>query len=169
MDGDPPSASRGPTRGRRCYEGCTYRVEDCRGQRVPCRGRTRLHAPCRGAQADRLRTGSQGVASREKAECCNGPRLQLLLKGLSVLSTRRLPSLDWVPLSAVPQRHEHYEGATTSHPRNPNHLFGSLPGPTRFLRCSCSPLPALPGEWRLWWYAAGDPRFGALGLDCQRR
>src|SRR5215813_5439519 len=32
----------------------------------------------------------------------------------AVLSTRRPPSLDWVPMSSVPQRHQHYEGATTS-------------------------------------------------------
>src|SRR5262249_53582299 len=31
----------------------------------------------------------------------------------AVLSSRRPPSLDWVPASPVPQRHKHYEGATT--------------------------------------------------------
>src|SRR5215470_17639376 len=56
----------------------------------------------------------------------------------TVLSTRRLPSLDWVPLSPVPQRHEHYEGATTSTRRVTGHLFVSLPVPTRFLRGLCS-------------------------------
>jgi len=48
----------------------------------------------------------------------------------AVLSTRRLPSLDWVPMSSVPQRHEHYEGATTSTRRITGHLFVSLPVPT---------------------------------------
>src|SRR5215467_7894536 len=67
----------------------------------------------------------------------------------AVLSTRRLPSLDWVPVSPVPQRHEHYEGATTPTPRITGHLFGSLPVPTRFLLASCSPMPALPGGWSL--------------------
>src|SRR5215510_179325 len=56
----------------------------------------------------------------------------------AVLSSRRPPSLDRVPVSPVPRRHQHYEGATTSHSRIPGHLFGSLPGPTRFLRSSCS-------------------------------
>jgi hypothetical protein len=51
----------------------------------------------------------------------------------TALSSRRPPSLDRVPVSPVPRRHQHYEGATTSHPRIPGHLFGSLPGPTRFL------------------------------------
>src|SRR6516162_294876 len=78
----------------------------------------------------------------------------------AVLSTRRLPSLDWVPMSSVPQRHEHYEGATTSHPRIPGHLFLSLPGPTRSLSGSCSLLPALPGGWRL--------RFGPGSLFSRR-
>ncbi len=32
---------------------------------------------------------------------------------------RRLPSLDWVLLSRVPQRHQYYEGATTSPSRCP--------------------------------------------------
>ena len=66
----------------------------------------------------------------------------------AVLSSRRPPSLDRVPVSPVPRRHQYYEGATTSHSRIPGHLFASLPGPTRFLHGSCSPLPALPGEWR---------------------
>jgi hypothetical protein len=48
----------------------------------------------------------------------------------------------------VPQRYQYYEGATTSHPRIPGHLFASLPGPTRFLLASCSLMPALPGGWR---------------------
>ena len=50
----------------------------------------------------------------------------------AVLSTRRPPSLDWVPMSLVPQRHEHYEGATTSTRRITGHLFVSRPVPTRF-------------------------------------
>jgi hypothetical protein len=58
------------------------------------------------------------------------------------------PSLDRVPLSAVPRRHQHYEGATTPTRRITGHLFGSLPVPTRFLHVSCSPMPALPGGWR---------------------
>jgi hypothetical protein len=66
----------------------------------------------------------------------------------AVLSTRRPPSLDWVPVSPVPQRHEHYEGATTPTRRLTGHLFGSLPVPTRFLHASCSPMPALSGGWR---------------------
>src|SRR5262245_24497607 len=56
----------------------------------------------------------------------------------AVLSSRRPPSLERVPVSPVPRRHQHYEGATTSHARIPGHLFGSLPSPTRFLRSSCS-------------------------------
>jgi hypothetical protein len=76
-------------------------------------------------------------------------RLEVLSRVPSaVLSSRRLPSLDWVPVSPVPQRHQYYEGATTSHPRIPGHLFASLPGPTRFLLASCSLMPALPGGWR---------------------
>ena len=67
----------------------------------------------------------------------------------AVLSSRRPPSLGWVPVSPVPQRRQYYEGATTSHPRIPGHLFVSLPGPTRSLSASCSLLPALPGGWRL--------------------
>src|SRR5262245_52003540 len=66
----------------------------------------------------------------------------------AVLSTRRLPSLDWVPVSPVPQRHEHYEGATTPTLRITGRLFVSLPAPTRFLLGSCSLLPALPSGWR---------------------
>src|SRR5262245_61349144 len=66
----------------------------------------------------------------------------------AVLSTRRLPSLDWVPMSSVPQRHEHYEGATTSTRRITGHLFVSLPVPTSVLLGSCSLLAALPGERR---------------------
>jgi hypothetical protein len=58
------------------------------------------------------------------------------------------PSLDRVPLSAVPRRHQHYEGATTPTRRITGHLFVSLPVPTRFLRGSCSLLPALPSGWR---------------------
>src|SRR5262249_49087362 len=58
----------------------------------------------------------------------------------AVLSTRRLPSLDWVPMSLVPQRHEHYAGATTSTRRITGHLFVSLAVP----RCGppCSVLAA---------------------------
>jgi hypothetical protein len=56
----------------------------------------------------------------------------------TVLSSWRPPSLDRVPVSPVPRRHQYYEGATTSRPRMPGHLFGSLPGPTRFPRGSCS-------------------------------
>jgi hypothetical protein len=67
----------------------------------------------------------------------------------AVLSSRRPPSLGWVPVSPVPQRRQYYEGATTSHPRIPGHLFVSLPGSTRSLSASCSLLPALPGGWRL--------------------
>src|SRR4029453_5238513 len=55
----------------------------------------------------------------------------------AVLSSRRPPSLGWVPVSPVPQRRQYYEGATTSHPRVPGHLFVSLPGPTRSLSASC--------------------------------
>src|SRR5262249_23556198 len=51
----------------------------------------------------------------------------------AVLSSRRLPSLDRVPLSAVRRRHQYYEGATTPTRRITGHLFGSLPVPTRFL------------------------------------
>jgi hypothetical protein len=56
----------------------------------------------------------------------------------TVLSSRRPPSLGRVPVSPVPRRHQYYEGATTSRPRIPGHLFGSLPGPTRSLLASCS-------------------------------
>src|SRR5215472_3216061 len=66
----------------------------------------------------------------------------------AVLSSRRPPSLDRVPARSVPRRRQYYEGATTSHSCIPGHLFVSLPGPTRFLLGSCSPLPALPGGWR---------------------
>src|SRR6266571_1855670 len=63
----------------------------------------------------------------------------------AVLSSRRPPSLGWVPVSPVPQRRQYYEGATTSHPRIPGHLFVSLPGPTRSLSASCS-LFSAPGR-----------------------
>src|SRR5262245_16303177 len=66
----------------------------------------------------------------------------------SLPSSRRPPFLDRVPARSVPRRRQYYEGATTSHSRIPGHLFVSLPGPTRFLLGSCSPLPALPGGWR---------------------
>src|SRR5499427_3887352 len=66
----------------------------------------------------------------------------------AVLSSRRPPFLDRIPARPVLRRHQYYEGATTSHSRIPGHLFVSLPGPTRFLLGSCSPLPALPGGWR---------------------
>src|SRR5215813_4715838 len=66
----------------------------------------------------------------------------------AVLSSRRPPFLDRVPARSVPRRRQYYEGATTSHSRIPGHLFVSLPGPTRFLLGSCSPLPALPDGWR---------------------
>src|SRR5215831_7749157 len=56
--------------------------------------------------------------------------------------------LDRIPARPVLRCHQYYEGATTSHSRIPGHLFVSLPGPTRFLLGSCSPLPALPGAWR---------------------
>jgi hypothetical protein len=78
----------------------------------------------------------------------------------AVLSSRRPPSLDRVPVSPVPRRRQYYEGATTSHPRIPGHLFASLPGPTRFLHSSCSPLPALPDGWR--------PRLGPGSLFDRR-
>ena len=78
----------------------------------------------------------------------------------AVLSSRRPPSLDRVPVSPVPRRRQYYEGATTSHPRIPGHLLVSLPGPTRFLLGSCSPLPALPDGWR--------PRLGPGSLFDRR-
>jgi hypothetical protein len=64
------------------------------------------------------------------------------------LTARRPPSLERVPVSPVPRRHRHYEGATTPTLRITGHLFGSLPVPTRALLSSCSLLPALPGGWR---------------------
>ena len=73
-------------------------------------------------------------------------RLKVLSRVPSaVLSSRRPPFLDRIPARPVLRRHQYYEGATTSHSRIPGHLFVSLPGPTRFLLGSCSPLPALPG------------------------
>jgi len=78
----------------------------------------------------------------------------------AVLSSRRPPSLDRVPVSPVPRRRQYYEGATTSHPRIPGRLFVSLPGPTRFLLASCSLLPALPGRRR--------PRLGPGSLFGRR-
>ena len=59
-----------------------------------------------------------------------------------------LAAYDWVPMSSVPQRHKHYEGATTSTRRITGHLFGSLPVPTSVLLDSCSLLAALPGKRR---------------------
>ena len=58
----------------------------------------------------------------------------------TVLVPWRLPSLGRVPASPVPRGRQYYEGATTSRPRIPGHLFGSLPGTTRFPQDSCSPL-----------------------------
>jgi len=83
----------------------------------------------------------------------------------AMLSPRRLPSLDWVPVSPVPQRHEHYEGATTPTRRITGRLFGSLPVPTRFLLASCSPMPALPGGWRS---RPGQDRCSAGDPNCRR-
>src|SRR5262245_38760139 len=79
----------------------------------------------------------------------------------AVLSTRRLPSLDWVPVSPVPQRQEHYGGATTPTRRITGHLFGSLPVPTRFLRgssrcCQRSRAGGGPASSQDHW-SAGDP------------
>jgi len=82
----------------------------------------------------------------------------------AVLSSRRPPSLGWVPVSPVPQRRQYYEGATTSHPRIPGHLLVSLPGPTRSLSASCSLLPALPGGWRL---RSGQDHCSAGGPTCR--
>jgi hypothetical protein len=82
----------------------------------------------------------------------------------AVLSSRRPPSLGWVPVSPVPQRRQYYEGATTSHPRIPGHLFVSLPGSTRSLSASCSLLPALPGGWRL---RSGQDHCSAGGPICR--
>jgi hypothetical protein len=82
----------------------------------------------------------------------------------AVLSSRRPPSLGWVPVSPVPQRRQYYEGATTSHPRIPGHLFVSLPGSTRSLSASCSLLPALPGGWRL---RSGQDHCSAGGPTCR--
>jgi hypothetical protein len=65
----------------------------------------------------------------------------------TVLSSRRLPSLDRVPARAVPRRHQYYEGATTSRSRIPSHLFFSLPGPTLTSVIRVSQL-ALPEAWR---------------------
>jgi len=63
-------------------------------------------------------------------------RPRVLSRVLSaVLSSRRPPSLDRVPVSPVPRRPQYYEGATTSHSRIPGHLFVSLPGTTRFPPC----------------------------------
>jgi hypothetical protein len=50
----------------------------------------------------------------------------------TVLVPWRLPSLGRVPASPVPRGRQYDEGATTSRPRIPGHLFGSLPGTTRF-------------------------------------
>ena len=74
-------------------------------------------------------------------------RLEVLSRVPSaVLSSRRLPSLDWVPVSPVPQRHQYYEGATTSHPRIPGHLFASLPGPTPIPPCFVLADASAPGR-----------------------
>jgi hypothetical protein len=78
----------------------------------------------------------------------------------AVLSSRRPPFLNRVPVSPVPRRRQYYEGATTSHARLPGHLFVSLPGSTRFPLALCSLLPALPSGWRL--------RFGPGSLFSRR-
>src|SRR5262245_38942462 len=51
----------------------------------------------------------------------------------AVLSTRRLPSLDWVPVSPFPPPPQYYEGATHPTRRITARLSASLPGRTRFL------------------------------------
>src|SRR6202011_4651732 len=76
------------------------------------------------------------------------------LKVLSPFSRQRSSPRDaplhlgWVPVSPVPQRHRHYEGATTPTLRITGRLFVSLPVPTRVLLHSCSLMPALPGRRR---------------------
>ena len=61
------------------------------------------------------------------------------------LTTWHPPSLERVPVSPVPRRHEYYEGATTPTLRITGHLFVSLPVSTRALHASCSLIAALPG------------------------
>jgi hypothetical protein len=57
----------------------------------------------------------------------------------AVLSSRRPPSLGWVPVSPVPQRRQYYEGATTSHPRIPVTYLFRFRGPRdpSLLRARC--------------------------------
>ena len=57
----------------------------------------------------------------------------------AVLSSRRPPSLGWVPVSPVPQRRQYYEGATTSHPRTPVTYLFRFRGPRdpSLLRARC--------------------------------
>jgi hypothetical protein len=57
----------------------------------------------------------------------------------AVLSSRRPPSLGWVPVSPVPQRRQYYEGATTSHPASPVTYLFRFRGPRdpSLLRARC--------------------------------
>src|SRR5215813_2322748 len=76
----------------------------------------------------------------------------------AVLSSRRPPSLDRVPVSPVPRRHQYYEGATTSHPRIPAHLSLRFRGPrdsfsVRARPCRCAPAWTRVGSLRF----PGDP------------
>jgi hypothetical protein len=75
----------------------------------------------------------------------------------AVLSSRRPPFLDRVPVSPVPRRHQYYEGATTPTRRITGRLFVSLPVPTqippRFVLADAS----APGRVEV------PPRAGIIG------
>ena len=121
----------------------------------PARKVARVSPRCRSRQFSYpLSFRAQVCEAQSSLPCCPS----------AVLSSRRPPSLGWVPVSPVPQRRQYYEGATTSHPRIPGHLFVSLPGSMRSLSASCSLLPALPGGWRL---RSGQDHCSAGGPTCR--
>ena len=101
----------------------------------------------RGQRCPRLRPRQIGYPLSFRGQVCGAQGLLPCFLA-TVLIPWRLPSLARVPVSPVPRGQRYYEGATTSRLRIPGHLFVSLPGPTRFLRCSCSPWQRSRIGWR---------------------
>ena len=64
----------------------------------------------------------------------------------AVLSSRRPPSLDRVPVSPVPRRHQYYEGATTSHPPHPRSLICFASGAHAIPPCFVLAVASAPGR-----------------------
>jgi hypothetical protein len=100
----------------------THRSRISRRQEVPPRFRS-----CRFSYPLSFR--AQVCEAQSSLPCCPS----------AVLSSRRPPSLGWVPVSPVPQRRQYYEGATTSHPASPVTYLFRFRGPRdpSLLRARC--------------------------------